>query len=94
LTATSRTTEAVDVLVVLAETRFFIKAYADKLALNFEVVSAEALSLAFIPVNSYFVTNMNLALFKFNEVMKKMKAQKVFGTGFPTVPRQSPRTRV
>jgi len=78
----------------LAETRFFIKAYADKLALNFEVASAEALSLEFIPVNNYFVNNMNLALFKFNEVMKKMKNQKVFGTGYPSIPRQSPRTRV
>jgi hypothetical protein len=26
--------------------------------------------------------------------MKKMKAQKVFGTGYPSLARQSPRTRV
>ena len=37
---------------------------------------------------------MNLALFKAGQVMNKNIKAKVFGTGFPSIPRESPKTRV
>jgi hypothetical protein len=52
------------------------------------------MSLSFTPVNGFFVTNMNLALFKATEVLKKNLNWRVFGSGFPSLPRQTPMTRV
>lgn len=37
---------------------------------------------------------MNLALFKATQVLKKNLNWKVFGSGFPSLHRQSPKTRV
>lgn len=37
---------------------------------------------------------MNLALFKASQVLKKNLNWKVFGSGFPSLARQSPMTRV
>ncbi len=37
---------------------------------------------------------MNLALFKATQVLKKNLNWHVFGSGFPSLPRQSPMTRV
>ncbi len=78
----------------IAETKFYIKAEADKLHLNFEIVDTEVLSLSFTPVNYFIVTNMDLALFKATQVLKKNLHTRVFGSQFPSLPRQSPRTRV
>lgn len=50
--------------------------------------------MEFRPVGSYFVTNINLALFKAHEVMKKMVGSKVFGTGFPSLAKEHPSTEV
>ncbi len=91
---TTKTAESLDILQFIAETRFYIKAGADKLALNFEIVEAEVMSLSFTPVNAFIVTNMNLALFKASQVLKKNLNWKVFGSGFPSLPRQTPKTRV
>jgi hypothetical protein len=52
------------------------------------------MSLSFTPVNAFIVTNMNLALFKASQVLKKNLNWKVFGSGFPSLPRQTPMTRV
>ena len=62
--------------------------------MNFEIVEADVTSLTFTPVNNYIVSNMNLALFKATQVIKKNLNWKVFGSGYSTLPRQSPRTRV
>jgi hypothetical protein len=52
------------------------------------------MSLSFTPVNGFIVTNMNLALFKATEVLKKNLNWRVFGSGFPSLPRDMPLTRV
>jgi len=62
--------------------------------LDFQIVDAEVMSLSFTPVNGFIVTNMNLALFKASQVLKKNLNWNVFGSGFPSLPRQSPKTRV
>lgn len=43
--------------------------------------------MEFRPVNGYFVQNINLALFKTNEVLRKLRGVKVFGSGFHSLPR-------
>lgn len=83
-----------DILQFIAETRIYIKAFADKKTLNFQVLDADVMSLSFTPVNNFIVTNMNLALFKASQVLKKNIGSSVFGTGFPSLSRQSPVTRV
>ncbi len=50
--------------------------------------------MSFTPVNGFIVTNMNLALFKASQVLQKNLNWRVFGSGFPSLPRQSPKTRV
>lgn len=60
--------------------------------MNFEITDATVKSLSFTPVNNFFVTNLNLAFFKAEQVLKKNIGQKVFGTGFPTIPMQFPKT--
>jgi hypothetical protein len=50
--------------------------------------------MSFDPVDSFYVSNMNLALFKANMAMKSLINTYTFGTGFPTVPRSLPRTKV
>lgn len=77
-----------------ADVRFFIEARADKIELDFTIVDAEAVNLNFKPVGSYFVGNINLALFKANQVLHKLKGTKVFGTGFPSLAREAPGTEV
>lgn len=52
------------------------------------------MSLSFKPVNNFIVTNMNLALFKATQILKKNLNWRVFGSGFPSLARQSPKTRV
>ena len=86
--------ETLDILQFVAITRSFIKASADKLALNFQIVDADVLALSFTPVNNFVVTNMMLALFKATKVLKKNLNWKVFGTGFPSLPRKNPMTKV
>ena len=45
-------------------------------------------------MNGFIVTNMNLALFKASQVLQKNLNWRVFGSGYPSLPRQSPITRV
>jgi hypothetical protein len=35
---------------------------------------------------------MNLALFKINQILQRLKGQAVFGSGFPTLARELPST--
>ncbi len=57
-------------------------------------MDAEAVNMDFKPVGKYYVGNINLALFKTNQVLHKLKGMKVFGTGFPSLARELPATEV
>ncbi len=57
-------------------------------------MAVDVINLEFRPVGNYYVTNINLALFKAHEVMRKMVGSKVFGTGFPSLPKEHPSTEV
>lgn len=46
----------------------------------------------FKPVGKYYVGSINLALFKANQILSKLKGIKVFGTGFPTLAHEYPAT--
>lgn len=50
--------------------------------------------MTFSPVDNFYVSNLNLAMFKADQVIKKNLKHRVFGCGFPSLPRESPRTRV
>jgi hypothetical protein len=52
------------------------------------------MNLSFQPVGNYFVSNLNLAMFKANSVLRRLANTYTFGTGFPTIPRETPRTKV
>lgn len=67
---------------------------AEKTSLTFTLISAKVLNLSFDPVGIFYVNNVNLALFKANEMMKRIVNSTVFGTGYATVPRALPRTKV
>lgn len=89
-----RTYKYVDVLNFMADVRFYVEAKADKVTLDFTIVDAEAINMDFKPAGSYYVGNINLALFKTNQVLSKLKGTKVFGSGFPTLAREVPSTEV
>jgi hypothetical protein len=42
--------------------------------------------MKFKPVGQFYVGDVDLAMFKANEVIKNLKGTKVFGTGFPIIP--------
>lgn len=44
------------------------------------------MNMEFKPVGDFYVTNLNLALFKANEVLDRLKKNRVFGTGYPLIP--------
>lgn len=52
------------------------------------------MNLSFQPVGNYFVNNLNLAMFKANSVLRRLANTYTFGTGFPTMHREVPRTKV
>lgn len=54
----------VPVLNFTADVKIFIEPKADKIELDFTVVGAEVINMDFRPVGSYYVGNLNLALFK------------------------------
>jgi hypothetical protein len=45
-------------------------------------------------VNNYFVSNIDLATIKVNAALKSLKNTFTFGTGFPTLTRKMPKTKV
>lgn len=50
--------------------------------------------MEFKPVGQYYVGNINLALFKTNQILHKLVGTKVFGSGFPSLAREFPGTEV
>jgi hypothetical protein len=55
---------------------------------------ADIINLTFEPVGSFFVNNINLAMFKANSVLKNVMNTYTFGTGYPTIVRDLPKIRV
>ena len=50
--------------------------------------------LSFEPVGNYYVTDLQLATFRADRILSKLVDTFTFGTGFPTVHREVPKTRV
>lgn len=82
------------VLKFRSANKVYIKAEATTRTLSFKIFFAEILNMSFEPVGSYFVSNINLAMFKANSVLKSLFNTYTFGTGFPTIPRENPKVRV
>jgi hypothetical protein len=55
-----------DVLNFTADVKFFIEPKAEKVSLDFSIFGAEVVSMDFRPCGSFYVGNINLALFKAN----------------------------
>lgn len=54
----------------------------------------EVLNLSFEPVRNFYVGNMVLATYKVKSILKNLVNTHLFGTGFPTLERDSPKTSV
>lgn len=51
--------------------------------------------MSFMPVADFPPPpNINLAMFKVNQILQKLKGVKVFGSGFPTLAREYPKTEI
>lgn len=74
--------------------KIYIVAEATTKTLTFKIIEADMMNLSFQPVGNYFVNNLNLAMFKANSVLRRLANTYTFGTGFPTIPRELPRTKV
>lgn len=59
-----RNLRSIDVLNFTADVRFLIQPKAQKINLDFSIVGVDVVNMEFRPVGNYFVTNINLALFK------------------------------
>jgi hypothetical protein len=94
LKGTNKEGSTAQVLKFKANSKLAIKAEATTHTLTFKIIEAELLNLSFEPVGSYFVSNIQLAMFKANSVIKNIKDTFTFGTGFPTIVREMPKTRV
>lgn len=84
----------VDVLNFTADVKLFIRPAAEKTHLTFTIAEAEVMNMEFKPAGQFYVTNINLALFKANQVLQKLRGLHVFGTGFPSLAREYPATEV
>lgn len=92
--ATNNQGSETTILKFTSNNKFYINAEATTKTLSFKIILAEVLNLSFEPVGSFFVSNIPLALYKVNQAMKKLANTFVFGTDFPTVPRDLPKTTV
>lgn len=50
--------------------------------------------LEFEPVGSYYVNNLNLAMFKASQLLAKLQKTPVFGNGYPLNYKEYPKTEV
>ena len=94
LKGTNKEGSVAQILKFRASTNIVIKADATTKTLTFKIIHAEVENLSFEPVGNYFVNNIDLALYKANSAMKSLINMYTFGTGFPTMPREFPKTRV
>lgn len=77
-----------------AKTRIYITAEATTKSLSFKIKEAQFDDLSFEPVGNYYVNNIDLASYRATKVLNKIVGSQTFGTGFPTVARESPKARV
>lgn len=77
-----------------AKTRIFIVVAATTNSLTFKVKAVDIDDLSFEPVGNFFVSNSDLAMWKANRIFQKIVNTYTFGTDFPTIARESPKTRV
>lgn len=94
LTTRDKELRNIPVMNFTADIRLIVEAAALKTELDFKIVTGEALSLSFRPVGDFYVSNLKLAMFKTTEVLHKLRNQRVFGTGFPSIAREYPKTEV
>ena len=77
-----------------AKVKLYITAAATTKTLTFKIKSAAFDDLSYEPVGNYFISNKDLAIWKANKILQKVVDTYTFGTDFPTIVRESPRTRV
>lgn len=94
LKTTNMDKQQVNVTKFEARTFFEIKADVERSGLVFQIIDAEVRTFKFTELPDFPVKDMDLALFKGNQAMKKLFKTYTFGTGFPTLPKRYPRTRV
>lgn len=73
---------------------FFIKGSLGYEEMTFTIAAATTQSTSFKVVGNYFVSDPALAQFKINMALKSLIGYKVFGSGFPTWPRDLPEFEV
>lgn len=91
---TNKEGSTAQVLKFKSNVKIYITAAAEAHTLSFKISEAEVLNLTFEPVGSYFVSNIKLAMFKANSVIRSILNTYTFGTGFPTLTRLAPNTKV
>lgn len=74
--------------------RFELKLTLEYEQLEVVINSALAAGPSFAPVGNYYVTDPNLAVFKINMGLRSLLKYRVFGSGFPTWPRDFPEIEV
>lgn len=84
----------VQVAKFTANIKFYFSAAAGTHSLTFKMINAEVMNMSFDPVDPYYVTNTPLAIFKATQMLKLLRNTNVFGTGFPTIVRHLPQTKV
>lgn len=95
VTSRNHNLQSVTVLNFTAETRHEVLLKATTTHLEFSLSRSEVKNANFKPASDkYYVQNMNLAMFKAGHVLAKLAGQKVFGTGFPTIPHHFPTTAI
>ena len=77
-----------------AGVKLYIKVEAKQVHLDFTIVGTEMVNLNFEAAGQYVVNNMELAKFKANKILDQLKNTRTFGSGFPTVVRDIPKTLV
>lgn len=76
------------------KSRVYVTAEASTKTLDFKISSSIIDDISFEPVGNYFVNNFELAKYRAGKVLSKIVGTQTFGTGFPTVARELPKTRV
>lgn len=94
LKGTNKEGTTVPVMKFTAKTKIYIVPSAGSNSLSFKIVAVEILDLSFEPVGNYFVGNFYLAMYRAQNVFQKLVNTFTFGTGFPSINRHSPKTRV
>jgi hypothetical protein len=87
---TETSVQLVDLSVAV---EYYIKVTLAYESIHFTIQSVTG-TPTFRPVGSYVVTNVLLAQFKVNEILKSFNGHRVLGDGFPSWPRDFPNAEV